>query len=83
MGAYGKSLLRLEAAIVIERRFGEPGGRELDLLVHKVRIDIVAFDADQMEIARAAYRRYGKGYHEAGLNFTVGWVAYQKRGPSW
>lgn len=28
----------LEASIVIEARYGEAGGRELDLLLHKARI---------------------------------------------
>ena len=59
----------LEAAIVIEARFGEAGGRELDLLLHKAGIELVPFNAEQMELARHAYRRFGKGRHEAGLNF--------------
>ena len=59
----------LEAAIVIEGRYGEAGGRDLDLLLHKAGIEIVAFDAEQMELARYAYRRFGKGYHPAKLNF--------------
>ena len=59
----------LEAAIVVEVRYGEAGGRELDLLFHKAGIELVAFDAEQMEIARHAYRRFGKGRHEAALNF--------------
>lgn len=33
----------LEAAIVIESRFGEAGGRELDLLVHRAGIEFVPF----------------------------------------
>ena len=59
----------LEAAIVIEARFGEPGGRELDLWPHRAGVELVAVGADQAEAARAAYRRYGKGRHRAGLNF--------------
>ena len=59
----------LEAGIVVEARLGEAGGRELDLLLYKARVDIVPFDADQMELARNAYRRYGKGRHSANLNF--------------
>lgn len=58
-----------EAAIVIESRFGEPGGRELDLWLHRAGVDIVALDADQAEVARVAHRRFGKGRHRAGLNF--------------
>jgi ribonuclease VapC len=45
-----------------------PGGRELDLLIHRAQIEIVAMNADQTELARAAWRKYGKGNHPAGLN---------------
>jgi ribonuclease VapC len=30
---------------------------------------VVAFDVDQLALARAAFRRWGKGRHPAGLNF--------------
>jgi ribonuclease VapC len=59
----------LEAAIVIEQRFGEPGGRELDLWLHRASVDLVGVDADQAEVARSAYRRFGKGRDPAGLNY--------------
>ena len=59
----------LEASIVIESRKGEAGGRELDLLIYRAAIEIVAVDQDQAEIARIAWRRFGKGRHPAGLNF--------------
>ena len=59
----------LEASIVIESRFGEAGGRELDILLHKAHVEIVSFDQEQTELAREAYRRYGKGRHPAALNF--------------
>ena len=62
----------LEAAIVIEALYGEAGGRELDLFLHKAGIEVVAFDAEQMELARYAYRRFGRGYHPAKLNFGDG-----------
>ena len=58
----------LESAIVIEAKKGEVGGRELDLLLHRAQIEIVALNADQAELARAAWRKYGKGNHPAGLN---------------
>ena len=58
----------LETGIVVEARKGESGGRELDLLMHRARIEIVAMNADQAELARAAWRKYGKGNHPAGLN---------------
>jgi len=53
----------------VELRNGEVAGRELDLFLHRAKIEIVPVDADQVEIARAAYRRYGKGVHPAGLNY--------------
>jgi ribonuclease VapC len=59
----------LEAGIVMEARRGEHVGRELDLFLHRAKCEIVAVDAEQVDIARAAYRRYGKGRHAPGLNF--------------
>jgi ribonuclease VapC len=58
----------LEAAIVIEAKKGEAGGIELDLLLHRARIETVAMSAEQVELARTAWRVYGKGNHAAGLN---------------
>src|SRR5438309_772492 len=59
----------LELMIVIEAKKGEPGGRELDLFLHRAKIDIVPFDSEQAEIARIAWRHYGKSNHRASLNF--------------
>ena len=62
------SLNALEAALVIEARKHEAGGRELDLLFHRSRIDIVSFTAEHVEVAKSAWRKYGKGNHPAALN---------------
>ena len=59
----------LETSIVLETRSDEIAGRELDLLLHRAGIQIVPVDSDHIDIARAAFRRYGKGRHPAGLNF--------------
>jgi ribonuclease VapC len=59
----------LEAAIVLEARRGESAGREFDLFLIQAKIDIVPVDAEQVEIARVAWRKYGKGKHPAALNF--------------
>lgn len=59
----------LETAIVVEARLGEPGGRELDLLLHKARIEVVPVTPEQVDVARAAWRRFGRGRHQAGLNY--------------
>ena len=58
----------LETGIVVETRKGVAGGREFDLLLHRAQIEIVAMNADQAEIARTAWRLYGKVNHPASLN---------------
>jgi len=58
----------LEAGIVIEARKGLVAGRELDLLLHRARADIVPLTESQAEIARSAWRQYGRGRHPAALN---------------
>jgi ribonuclease VapC len=59
----------LEAVIVLESRFGDTGAQELDLLIHRLPIKLVAVDLDQLEWARLAFRRFGRGRHPASLNF--------------
>ena len=59
----------LETGIVLEARRGESAGREFDLFLHHAKLDVVPVDSDQIEIARQAWRQYGKGRHPAGLNF--------------
>lgn len=57
-----------ECAVAVEKRKGEPGRRELELFLHDAGVDIVAMDVEQVELAKEAYRRFGKGRHPAGLN---------------
>jgi ribonuclease VapC len=59
----------LEAALAVESRRGEAAGRELDLFLHRAQITVVPVDSEQAEVARVAWRKYGKGRHRAGLNF--------------
>ena len=59
----------VECAIVIESRYGPAGGRELDLLLHAAQVDVVAVGREQADLARYAWRTYGRGKHPAGLNF--------------
>jgi ribonuclease VapC len=59
----------LETGIVLEARRGESAGREFDLFLHHAKFEVVPVDSDQIEIARVAWRKYGKGRHPAGLNF--------------
>jgi ribonuclease VapC len=58
----------LESSIVIEAKKGDAGGRELDVLLHRSKIEIVGMNTEQLEIARRAWRMYGKGRHPAGLD---------------
>jgi ribonuclease VapC len=60
----------LEAGIVIEARRGESAGREFDLFVVRANLQIVPVDAEQADLARSAWRKYGKGRHPAALNFA-------------
>ena len=39
------------------------------MLLDRAAIEVVAVDQDQAEIARLAWRRFGKGRHPAGLNY--------------
>ena len=59
----------LEASIVIEARLGDPGGREFDLWLHRAEVEILPADAEQVDMARRAWRRFGRGRHPAGLNY--------------
>jgi len=59
----------IESSIVVESRRGEVAGRELDLFLHRADVQTVAVNEEQALMARAAWRRYGKGRHPAGLNF--------------
>lgn len=59
----------IETSIVVEARRGEIAGRELDLFLHRAGVRAVPVDEQQTQLARAAWRRYGKGRHPAGLNF--------------
>ena len=59
----------LESAMVIEYKKGEQGASQFDALLKTIGPTIVAFDDQQAELARTAWRQYGKGRHPAKLNF--------------
>ena len=59
----------VEVGIVMQARRGDDGARDLDLLLAKLRVDIAVVTANQADIARKAFRRYGRGRHAANLNF--------------
>jgi ribonuclease VapC len=60
----------LETAIVLEARSGEKVGDDLDLFLARAKIEIEPVTEEQVQVARKAWRRYGKGSgHVARLNF--------------
>jgi ribonuclease VapC len=58
----------LETGIVVEARKGEVGGRELDLLLHQIGLECVPLTESHAEVARDAWRKFGRGRHPANLN---------------
>ena len=62
------SVNALESAMVVEARRGPAAGRELDLLMHQAKIDIVPADEALFVAARSVWRKFGKGNHPASLN---------------
>lgn len=60
----------LETGIVVLARYGDDGARDLDLLAAKLRFEVAPVTEQQAEIARRAYRQFGRGRgHPAGLNY--------------
>ena len=58
----------LEAATVLESRQGTEVGYRLDAFLESVRIDLAPVTVRQAELARDAWRRFGKGRRPRGLN---------------
>jgi ribonuclease VapC len=58
----------VELGIVLEARFGPIGAAIADRLIRDARIEVVAVDREQADLAVAAWRRFGRGQHPAGLN---------------
>ncbi len=67
-------LTRMSAATLVEATSVCVGKRlpslerELQIVLAEAAVEIVPVSLEQAEIARAAYRRYGKGQHPARLN---------------
>lgn len=59
----------VEISIVLQSKKGPDSKSVIDALVARFGIEVIPVDLDQGEIARDAYRRYGKGQHPAGLNY--------------
>lgn len=61
----------LETSMVLAGRAGtSTSWAELDVLITRANIEVVAQDVDLTQKAREAFMRYGKGSHPAGLNLS-------------
>ncbi|MGY5810150.1 type II toxin-antitoxin system VapC family toxin [Rhizobium sp. LEGMi198b] len=60
----------LEARMVLVSRRGEHALAEIDLWLKKIEAQIIAVDADLVDLASQAWLAYGKGRHPASLNFA-------------
>jgi len=58
-----------ETAIVLEARCGDQALGWLQRFVDEFGLAEIAFGPAHRRVAVAAYARYGRGRHEAGLNF--------------
>ncbi|MEO3997622.1 type II toxin-antitoxin system VapC family toxin [Mesorhizobium sp. CAU 1732] len=58
----------LEASVRADDRRHPAKGPELDVLLSEFEVRIVAVTEQQAQLAREAYRRFGKGNHPAKLN---------------
>lgn len=59
----------LETCMVLYSRYGDAGEREVDTFVHRTGTQVIPVTLEHVDVARAAYRRYGKGRHPAALNY--------------
>jgi ribonuclease VapC len=57
----------LETSLVLDSRLGDKASSMLNLFLLRIGIEIVPVSVVQAEIARVAFRQYGR--HKAGLNF--------------
>ena len=70
-GCLVSSVSLLETSMVLAGRAGgEERWLELDELIARARMTIVAQDAELARAARAAFLRFGKGRHKAALNMA-------------
>ena len=59
----------VEAGVVMQARYGDAGEVEVDQFIQRLGINIAAVTEDHAEIARSAYRKFGKERHPANLNY--------------
>lgn len=63
------AMTELELRVAVIRRFGPADAFRVDTFLRIAQIDVVPFDADAAKSAAAAYARWGRTFHPAGLNY--------------
>lgn len=63
------TLTALEAGMVLSGRLGQDGRPLLASFLRRVGAVLVPFREEHLDAAIAAYLRFGRGRHPAGLNF--------------
>ncbi len=66
LAIYIPASVLVEAGIIADRR---AWGERLDQLIEGMQAEIVPVDRAVAEVARKAFRRFGRGRHQAALNF--------------
>jgi ribonuclease VapC len=81
-GCFLSTVGYLEASMVIVGRGRPQLADELEELLSESAIELVPFDEQQARVSRAAFIRFGKGRHSAGLNFgdCVSYALARSRG---
>jgi ribonuclease VapC len=59
----------VEISMVVESQVGPEAGRQVDMLFRRAGIVVEPVTLEHGHLARQAFLDYGKGRHEAGLNF--------------
>ena len=59
----------VELSMVIETQLGSEGLRQAEVFLRRAGVLIEPVTVDQGELARQAFLDFGKGRHQAGLNF--------------
>jgi len=59
----------VEASVVMQARFGDPGELRVDALLQRSSVEVMDVTLTHADIARHAFRRFGRGRHPARLNF--------------
>ncbi len=57
------------AMVLAGRSHGETAWGHLDGLLTRAKVEVILFNSEQALLARAAFLKFGKGRHPAGLNF--------------